>query len=139
MKKEPTKNSDVEFVARLETLSDEVQLKEDEVDELLREAGIDAQASTERMLARVREVEQRQRAERFAKAEVERKAALERLGAPHARRSKAELLSRLAEIRSSLPPGDQPQAFYRGFETASEEDLESFVADLEELLSRGKS
>jgi hypothetical protein len=139
MKKEPTDSSDVGFVARLEALSDEVELKEDEVNELLLGAGIDAQAATERMLARVQEVEQQQRAERFAKAEVERRAALEKLAVPRVRRSKTELLARLSEIRASLPPSDQPQAFYRGFESASEDDLESFVADLEELLSRGKT
>lgn len=138
MSKKPSPdNSDAEFASRLEALLDEVPLEAREVDEILRSAGIDAKSATERIMARVREVHERERLERFARAEVERRAALEKLESKRgrARRSRAELLAQLSRIRERYP---QTAAMYRDFESTTDDDLESLLDDLE-VITGGES
>ena len=139
MKKPAQKNTDAEVAARLEALLDEVPLDAREVEETLRDAGIDAKAATARMMARVQEVQECQRRERLARADAERKADL---ASQHAKRSDrplrthAELLARFFEIRAQHPAA---AALYRDFQSASEEDLRSLIDDLEELISSGET
>ncbi len=79
MKKPAPKNTDAEIAARLEALLDEVPLEPREVEETLRQAGIDPKTATDRIMARARQVQERERTQRFARAEAERVAALARI------------------------------------------------------------
>jgi hypothetical protein len=139
MKKQTPANSDAAIASRLEALLDQVPLDRREVEDTLRHAGIDPKAATARMLARVAGLKERERSERFALAEADRLAALARMKSRRAegpRRTRDEMLSRLAGIRKSYPAA---AAMYRDFQTATEEDLASLLDDLEEMISSGKA
>ena len=70
MKKPSPKNTDAEVASRLEGLFEQVPLDRTEIEETLREAGIDAKSATERMMARVMEVQENERRERLAQADA---------------------------------------------------------------------
>jgi len=131
MSKKPSPgNSDAEFASRLEGLFDEVPLEAREVEEIMQDAGIDANAASGRILALVREVSERERLDRFARADLERRVALEKLESKrgHSRRSRAEMIAQLSRIRERYP---QAVAMYRDFQYAADDDLESLLDDLE--------
>jgi len=139
MKKPAPKNTDVEIAARLEALLDEVPLEAREVAETLRLAGIDPKIATDRIMARARQVQERERTLRFARAEAERLAALEQMKSKRTerpQRSRAEILARIFEIRAQYP---QAAAMYRDFQSAPDQDLESLLDDLEDMISSGET
>jgi cell fate (sporulation/competence/biofilm development) regulator YlbF (YheA/YmcA/DUF963 family) len=139
MKRAAPKSTDAEIAARLETLLDEVPLESREIEEVLRQAGIDPKAATDRIMARARHVQERERTQRFAQAEAARVAALERIKSMRAdrpQRSRAEVLARIFEIRAQYP---QAAAMYRDFQAAPDQDLESLLDDLEEMISSGEA
>lgn len=139
MKKPAPKNTDAEIAARLEALLDEVPLEPREVEETLRQAGIDPKTATDRIMARARQVQERERAQRFARAEAERVAALEGMRVERAsrpQRSRAEILARIFEIRAKYP---QAAAMYRDFQSAPDQDLESLLDDLEAMIASGEA
>jgi len=134
-----SRNSDADFVGKLDLFLEGTRLDDGDVEALLRKEGVDATSALLRLQARVAEVEKELRAEYFAKVKSERLRALEGLAsAPQKRRNREELIARLSEIRSQLPSNRQPQALFRGFETDSDEDLESMIDDLEALLPHGQ-
>ncbi len=66
-------------------------------------------------------------------------AALERIKSKRAdrpQRSRAEILARIFEIRAEYP---QAAAMYRDFQSAPDQDLESLLDDLEEMISSGEA
>lgn len=139
MKKPAPKNTDADIAARLETLMDEVPLEPREVEETLRQAGIDPKTATDRIMARARQVQERVRTQRFVRAEAERVAALEQIKSKRAdrpQRSRAETLARIFEIRAQYP---QAAAMYRDFQSAPDRDLESLLDDLEDMISSGEA
>ena len=139
MKKLPPNNSDAEVAARLEELLDQVPLDPREIEETLREAGIDAKSATERMMARLQDVQEHERRERLTQADAERKADAARHQSKRgdaSMRSRAEMLARFFEIRTQYPAA---AAMFREFQSASDEDLRSLLDDLEELISGGDS
>jgi hypothetical protein len=139
MKKPSPKNTDAEIAGRLEALFDQVPLEQREVEATLRQAGIDPKAATERIMVRARLAQERERTERFARAEAERLAALERVTSKRVerpQRSRTEILARIFEIRTQYP---QTAAMYRDFQSAPDQDLESLLDDLEEMVFSGKS
>lgn len=128
----------MDLVHRIDTFLEDVRLDDDEADHVLRDAGVDPEAVMQRLRKQMADVEEELRSEFFAKVDDSRRAALVSIGASRTRRSHKELIARLAEIRSMLPPGQQPQAFFSKFEEATDEDLESLVADFEALLAGGR-
>lgn len=139
MKKPSPKNTDAEVASRFEGLFEQVPLDPREIEETLREAGIDAKTATDRMMARVLEVQEHERRERLAKADAERKADAVRNQSRRggaSLRNRAEMLARFFEIRSQHPAA---AAMFRDFQSASDEDLRSLLEDLEELISGGNS
>ena len=139
MKKPSHKNTDADVAARLVALLEEVPLDAGEVDETLRDAGIDAKSATARMMARVHEVQERERRERLARADADRKADLAKVRARRADRplgTRADLLARIFEIRAQHPSA---AVLHRDFQSASEDDLRSLVDDLEDLISNGET
>jgi cell fate (sporulation/competence/biofilm development) regulator YlbF (YheA/YmcA/DUF963 family) len=140
MKKPAPKNTDAEIAARLEALMDEVPLEPREVEETLQQAGIDPKTATDRIMARARQVQERERTQRFARAEAERVAALERIKSKRAdrpQRNRAEILARIFEIRAEHP--QVVSAMYRDFQSAPEQDLQSLLDDLEDMISSGEA
>lgn len=126
--------SDAAFVARLESLFDQVPLEDAEVESILAEEGIDPAAVTARALSLVAEETERLRVERLRFADAERRSAVSQLEsrlAARIKRSRDELLARFAELRLSQP---QAAAMFRDFKSASDEDLASLVAELETLV-----
>lgn len=139
MKKQVPTNSDAEIASRLEALLDQVPLDHREVEDTLRDEGIDPKAATARMLARVSELKERERTERFAQADANRLADLARMKSRRAerpRRTREELLSGIAAIRKSHPA---VATFYRDFQATTDEDLAALLDDLEEMISSGKA
>lgn len=139
MKKPPPKNTDAEVASRLEGLFEQVPLDPREIEETLREVGIDAKSATERMMARVLELQEHERRERLAQADAERKAEAVRHQSKRggtSLRNRAEMLARFFEIRTQHPAA---AAMFRDFQSASDEDLRSLLDDLEELIASGDS
>lgn len=125
------KDSEADLLARFAALSDEVPVDADEADEVLRDVGIDSNAAFKRLAARISDFDAEQKRQRFAQAEAERQAALERLQKTRPKLPRAEMLARIRQL--------QPDTIaFKGFESAPDDDLESLLAQLEEMASRGK-
>ena len=134
MSKKPPPQTPKEVVDVLDKMMDSVPLDDAEVDLILREARIDASAELQRAMSLVDDAERRSKESAFARAEAERMAALGRISTPRRRRSRSELQARLAHLRQIAPQEAQPQAYFKNFESASDEDLERTVSDFEHLL-----
>jgi hypothetical protein len=133
MSKDTKDDGDRAFLQRVYNLTDETPVDEVEALEILKDVGIDVAAALSETMAHIASVEQRIKQARFANAESERRAAL----VPRVttkKRTHAELLTRLAELRSSAGA----QALFSGLESIGEEDLAELVAQLEELVRRGE-
>ena len=138
MTKRSEHDADAAFLVCFDTLNEDVPLGPDEAKDILREAGIDPDAELARLMSFIGDFEKKQKTERFARAERERQHALQRISARRVSRSRPELLAHLELLKSRLPNGAELQAHFRGFESAPEEDLESLVAEFEELIEHGQ-
>jgi hypothetical protein len=131
----PGFEEDWAFIERFERLTDETPLSDEEARAVLAEAGIIPETALEELLARIEEAEAQGRRERFAAAEVKRRETLKRLEAPRSKLSRPELMAQLSTLRGKHP---ELIAHFRNFEAAPDEDLQSLLAEIEELLASGK-
>jgi hypothetical protein len=127
--------TDADLLDALDRLDDSVPIEKDEVGQVLAEAAIDPRAELVRALAVLERAEARERANRFARAETGRRAALRKLSGTVATRSRSENLARLRQLQAMVPTGSQMQANFKNFETASDDDLDRIVAEFEHLLA----
>lgn len=127
-------DADAAFLSSFDTLNENVPLSPDDAKDILRDAGIDSDAELARLMAFVDDFEKKKKTERFARAERDRQHALQRISTHRVSRSRLELLAHLEFLKSRIPNGTELQAHFRGFESAPDADLESLVAEFEELI-----
>lgn len=128
--------SDRRFLKSLHALADAAPMDDAEVDEILADAGIDSAGALTELQSAIAAHDEERRQKRFAAAEARRRTALDRLAAPRKSRTREELLGRLDFLQQTLPPEQAPQAFFRDLKQVPDEDLESLVEELEEMLER---
>ena len=126
-----------ELLERLDELMDSVPIDDQEADQILREAGINASDELRRAMSLVDEAERKAKQAKYGRAEAERTAALEHVSHPRRQRSRAELDARIAHIRKVAPPEAQPQAYWKNFESAPLEDLERMAVERALRLAQG--
>jgi hypothetical protein len=126
--------TDHDVLLKLGTAIDDVSLSDAEADALLAEAGIDAGSALKHILAMIDTAETEGKRSRYARAEAAREEALGLLARPKRQRSRPELRARIDHIKRIAPPEAQPQAYFKNFESAPDEDLERLVSELEHLL-----
>lgn len=137
MSKGKSSDSDKDFLARLERVSDEIPVTEAEAEILLQDSGIDASKGLARLLGRVEAFDAQYKKTHYAQIDAARRAALARVPTqtPARQQSRVELLTRLKALRTNA---EQPQAYFRSLESMPDDDLASLIAQLEELSSRGR-
>jgi vacuolar-type H+-ATPase subunit E/Vma4 len=113
-----------------EELDVRVPLDDEDAEEILASASVDADAALSRLLQRIDDKEEELRATAYARATEERQRILGRMQPRSQPRSREELLSTIAQMQSR---GVELQAMYKNLEEVTDEDLESLVADLELL------
>lgn len=123
-----------ELVECLAQIDEEVPLENADVELLLKEAGINAQASLNTALAMIGEAEQKAKKQRYLIAEQTRAAVLKGLETKALPRTRAELQKKIAFLKHTLPAESQPHANFKGLESVPDEDLEMLVAELELLV-----
>lgn len=120
---------------RFEDLDDEVPMTKEEAQTVLKAAGLDAADGMKRLLGELDAIEDKERAERFAKAEVAVRRERAQLEAKKkSDLARPELLEQLDWYRLQYP---KLSAHFRNFQSASEEELRTLLAEIEELTGRG--
>jgi hypothetical protein len=107
-----------------------VPLDDEDAEEIIASAAIDADSALSRLLQRMDDEDEEVRTASYERAAEERRRMLERMQPRTQHRSRQELLSIIAKMQEQ---GVELQALYKDLKEVTDEDLESLVADLELL------
>jgi hypothetical protein len=129
----PTPTGPRSFAERFESVDDAVPLSVEEAKAILADAGIDPAEGMKRLFAEMDSIDAAARQKRFANAEVSRQRELSRLEKGFEGLGRAELLQQLDIFRTSHP---ELRANFRSFQGASDDELRSLLAELQELIRR---
>jgi hypothetical protein len=131
--KKPGSADDWSLVERFERFDDDVPITDEEANAILAEAGIDPGASMNRLFEGLDAEEAEQRRIRFDGAESARQEELSRLEHRYADLTGPALRQQLQLLLTGHP---EVRAHFRNFEGASDNEVRSFLVEIEELIRR---
>ncbi len=133
MKRRIEPPTDVRLFEVLERIDEETPLAPQERDRLLKEANYDVEAGLREAMALIEQAEAVARRKALESRRDELLAALPALAGKLVHRTREESLALIRSLTANLP-ADTPQlAYFRGYESAPEEDLDLLVAELQAL------